>query len=116
MNFRNRLFAVGSVAYKEVLHILRDWWIMILLVTLPPIFTLMIGHAFEVTNLTDVPTILKDEDQSVESQKFAEFLSADTTFAWVKDGGKTDLLHAGVRAIVTIPKGWGAGLNNGEPL
>lgn len=118
MKIASRFFAIGSVAYKEVLHIVRDWRIMILLITLPPVFTVMIGHAFEIEDLSEVPAILKDEDQSEESAKLAEFLSTNHTFAWNKEaiGASADLLHAGVQAFVTIPKGWGNSLNNGEPI
>ena len=35
--------AIGSVAYKEFLHIARDWRILLLLISFPPVFTLVIG-------------------------------------------------------------------------
>jgi ABC-2 type transport system permease protein len=108
-----------SVSYKEILHIVRDWRIMLLLIIFPPLFALMIGSAFEVTELSRVPAILRDDDRSAESEKFSQVLSADPTFAWRKDAppvNATDLLHAGVQAIVVIPPGWGASLNNGDPI
>ena len=52
--------AIASVARKEFIHILRDWRILILIFTLPPAFTLLLGHAFEVTELTDAPALLFD--------------------------------------------------------
>ncbi|MBA2432243.1 MAG: ABC transporter permease, partial [Chthoniobacterales bacterium] len=39
--------AISSVARKEFLHIYRDRRVLILLLVLPPIFTLVFGHAFE---------------------------------------------------------------------
>ena len=47
MNFRLNPGAVASVARKEFLHIWRDRRILVLLVLLPPVFTLIFGHAFE---------------------------------------------------------------------
>ena len=46
--------ATGSVAYKEFLHILRDRRVLLLVLTLPPLFTLLFGHAFETSELTGV--------------------------------------------------------------
>ncbi len=111
------LHALWSVAYKEFLHIARDWRILILLISFPPVFTLMIGHAFEVGSLTDVPTILRDEDQSEESKQLVEHLSTKEAFRWKHEapqsGGLPDLRHAGVQGIVVIPRGWGAALVKG---
>jgi ABC-2 type transport system permease protein len=117
---RNSPQALWSVAYKEFLHIARDWRILVLLISFPPVFTLMIGHAFEVGSLTDVPTILRDEDGSPESRLLVEHLKPKEAFKWRFEppggGALPDLLHAGVHGIVVIPKGWGAGLNSGEPI
>jgi hypothetical protein len=76
------LQSIGSVARKEFIHILRDWRILILIFTLPPAFTLLLGHAFEVTELTDAPTLLIDADRSDESAKLLDQLRASKTFAW----------------------------------
>jgi ABC-2 type transport system permease protein len=118
MTFR-RPGALLSIAYKELLHIIRDWRILLLLVTLPPAFTLIMGHAFEQASLTNVPTILRNEDGSPESRKFVDFLKTKTAFSWKLETGTgplPDLLHAGVQGIVVIPSGWGHGLNSGEPI
>ena len=112
--------AIASVARKEFIHILRDWRILILIFTLPPAFTLLLGHAFEVTELTDAPALLFDADRSGESGKLVDQLRANKTFAWRDSAhlspGGLDLLRAGVQAAVVIPEGWGRGLNNGDPL
>lgn len=142
----NSLHALWSVAYKEFLHIARDWRILLLLISFPPVFTLVIGHAFEVGSLEAVPVVLCDEDQSVQSKELIAFLTEKHTddealalmdngdesgapkkkafewqpsFAWkLQPPGDRppDLLHAGARGLVTIPKGWGAGLNDAVPL
>ena len=47
---KSSLHAIASVANKEFLHILRDRRIVALILILPPFFTLLFGHAFEVRN------------------------------------------------------------------
>ena len=112
--------AIASVARKEFIHILRDWRILVLIFTLPPAFTLLLGHAFEVTDVTDAPALLFDTDHSEQSEKLVEKLRASTTFAWRDSAAVSldglDLLKAGVQAAVVIPAGWGLSLNNGDPL
>ena len=49
------LHAILSVAYKEFLHIYRDQRVLLLLLILPPLFILLFGHAFETSEMTDVP-------------------------------------------------------------
>jgi len=120
MNAIASLRSIGSVARKEFLHILRDWRILILILTLPPAFTLLFGHAFEETSITDAPAILRDADGSPQSSLLMDHLKENKTFAWrIAEGPSTqspDLLHAGVRAEVVIPPHWGESLGNGDPL
>ena len=120
MNLAASFHAIASVARKEFIHILRDWRILILIFTLPPAFTLLLGHAFEVTELTDAPALLFDEDRSEQSGKLVEKLRGSVTFAW-RDSSQTsvegiDLLKARVQAAIVIPPGWGTSLGNGDPL
>ena len=72
--------AVGSVAKKEFIHIYRDWRILVLLLILPPVFTLIFGHAFESTSSTDVPALLENADQSPLADAFVQQLLKATTF------------------------------------
>ena len=51
------LHAIASVAYKEFLHIYRDRRVLLLLLILPPLFTLLFGHAFETSEISDVPAM-----------------------------------------------------------
>jgi len=112
--------AIASVAYKEFLHIYRDRRVLLLLLILPPVFTLIFGHAFESGERTDVPALLINADQTERTQRFADLVLANETFAWQQQapgtGGETDLLGKGVRAALVIPSGWSASLANGEPL
>ena len=114
------LSGIASVAYKEILHILRDRRILILILVLPPLLTLIFGHAFEETALTHAPTSLEDRDQSAESAKFSEFIKGKDTFAWtqrpVAAAGTPDPLREGTSASLIIPAGWGRGLVAGNPI
>ena len=112
--------SIASVAQKEFLHILRDWRVLILILSLPPAFTLLLGHAFENAVIADAPALLRDSDQSPESQKLIERLRASRSFGWRDWTGAAnapvDLLHAGALAALEIPPGWGRSLGNGDPL
>jgi ABC-2 type transport system permease protein len=112
--------SIFSVAQKEFLHIVRDWRVLALILTLPPAFTLLFGYAFEVGEITDAPAVLRDEDHSEQSQKLVERLRTNKAFAWQEwdeaKSGQLDLLKARVLAVVKIPPGWGQGLSNGDPI
>lgn len=111
---------IASVAKKEFLHILRDWRVLILILSLPPAFTLLLGHAFEETAITEAPALLRDSDHSAESQKLVERLKANKTFAWQEwtgdPGQPVNLLKRRVLMAVEIPSGWGHSLSDGDPL
>jgi ABC-2 type transport system permease protein len=114
------IHAISSVAYKELLHIWRDRRIVALILVLPPFFTLLFGYAFEASELTHVPAILQNDDQSPESEKFAGFLLSKDKFSWkIKPPGSAqtpDLLREGVQAAVIIPAGWGKSMMSGETM
>lgn len=119
MKLRSSLQAISSVAVKEFIHIYRDWRILVLLLILPPIFTLIFGHAFETTGSSDVPALLENRDHSPASDEFVRQLTGETTFRWKtseKIAGAPDLLREGVQAALVIPAGWGASLKNGDPV
>ncbi len=113
------LEATASVAYKEFLHIYRDRRVLLLVLTLPPLFTLLFGHAFETGELTGVPSLMIDRDNTPRAQEFIEIISKNKTFHWRRGSPATknesDLLAHGVRAALVIPKGWDESLENGDP-
>ena len=74
--------SIASVAYKEFLHIYRDRRILILLLVLPPVFTLIFGHAFEVPDRTDTPALIRDTDHTERSARFIETAQANKAFQW----------------------------------
>jgi ABC-2 type transport system permease protein len=111
--------AIASVAYKEFLHIYRDRRVLLLLLILPPLFTLLFGHAFENTQLTDVPALLINRDDTPRAARFIDIISKDKTFQWKRPGPgfnrDSDLLANGVKASLVIPAGWSDSLSNGDP-
>lgn len=116
---RSSLVAMASVAYKEFLHIYRDRRVLLLLLILPPVFTLIFGHAFEAGERTDVPALLINRDDNTRTQAFTDLLLTNKTFRWQVQSpdatGENDLLGHGVQAALVIPAGWSASLKNGDP-
>src|SRR5215212_2696770 len=112
--------AILSVAYKEFLHIFRDRRVLLLLLILPPVFTLVFGHAFEAGEMTEVPALLINRDHSERADRFAELVRANKTFAWQTPTASTsneeDLLGNGVQAALIIPKGWSDSIATGAPV
>src|SRR6476620_10664734 len=96
--------AIASVAYKEFLHIYRDRRVLILLLTLPPVFTLIFGHAFEAGERTNVPAILVSRDTSPRAEQFVDLVLKDKTFGWRRQPptftGEEKLLENGVQATL----------------
>src|SRR5436190_23178317 len=113
------LEAVASVAYKEFLHIYRDRRVLLLVLTLPPLFTLLFGHAFETGELTGVPSLLIDRDNTPHAQEFIDIISKNKTFQWkrglpdMKD--ESSLLGHRVRAARVIAAGSHDRLEIGDP-
>jgi ABC-2 type transport system permease protein len=107
------------VAYKETLHILRDKRILILVITLPPVLTLIFGYAFGSSGITDEPVSIQDRDMSDASQAFVATTSTNAAFKWqprpANGPNVPDLLREHVAGSLIIPQGWGASLKNGDP-
>jgi ABC-type multidrug transport system permease subunit len=113
------LGAIASVAYKEFLHISRDRRVLVLLLILPPLFTLIFGHAFEANEMTEVPALLINRDGIPQTQRFIDIVIKNKTFRWRKLPPETkdesDLLKHRTFAALVIPAGWSDSLQNGNP-
>jgi ABC-2 type transport system permease protein len=113
------LQAIASVAYKEFLHIYRDRRVLLLVLILPPLFTLLFGHAFETSELTGVKSLLIDRDNTASTQELIDILLKNKTFAWRRGSvdikNESDLIGHYVRATLVIPAGWTESLANGDP-
>jgi len=109
-----------AVALKELLHLWRDRRILILVIFLPPVFTLLLGHAFEEGPLKNIPAILLDQDHSAASQKFSALLRSSEVFnlrpLTVGPGSRIELSANNLAAAVIIPSGWEKGLHNGDSI
>src|SRR5438128_10585309 len=77
---RSAIAAIGSVAYKEFLHIVRDRRVLILLLILPPVFTLVFGHAFEAEEVTNVRAMLVNRDGSPQAEHSIDLVFKNKTF------------------------------------
>ena len=117
---RSSFSAIASVAYKEFLHIYRDRRVLILLLILPPVFTLVFGHAFEAGEMKDVPALLINRDVTPRAERFMELILTNKTFAWQTQPpsttGEEDLLGHGVQAALIIPQGWSDSITTGAPV
>jgi ABC-type multidrug transport system permease subunit len=111
---------ISSVAYKEFLHIYRDRRILLLLLILPPLFTLLFGHAFEGNSVTDIPALLVVRDQVPLTDRLVDILSKNKTFKWRREDpattNETDLLGNRVKASLVVPTGWAESLMKGNPM
>jgi len=116
---RRSFNAILSVAYKEFLHIYRDRRVLILLLILPPVFTLVFGHAFEAGEMKNVPALLINRDQTERAERFMSLILANKTFEWQTQPpsitDEADLLGHGVQAALIIPKGWSDSIATGAP-
>ena len=117
---RGSFSAIASVAYKEFLHIYRDRRVLMLLLILPPVFTVIFGHAFESGERKNVPAIFVNQDGTPRAERFVELLRTNKTFAWREQApgqeNESDLLGQGVRAILIIPNGWSESVTQGDPM
>ncbi len=113
------LNAIRSVAHKEMLHILRDRRVLLLILILPPMFTLLFGHAFETSEIDDIPGILVNRDVNERTQRFVDIILKNKTFRWRQASAglanESNLLGNGVKAALVIPQGWSDSLSAGNP-
>jgi ABC-2 type transport system permease protein len=78
--------AILTIAYKEFVHVWRDRRVLALIVVLPPFFTFVFGHAFEVTSIRDVPTMFYNADGSPTSERLADLLHGKDVLATMVEG------------------------------
>ena len=116
---KSSFHAIASVAYKEFLHIYRDRRVLLLLLILPPLFTLLFGHAFETSEISDVPAMLINRDNNARTQRFIDIVLQNKTFRWRQAPpeitNESDLLANRVQATLVIPQGWSDSLSAGNP-
>src|ERR1700757_3473641 len=123
MNLFDSLKAILTIAYKEFVHVWRDRRVLLLILVLPPFFTLVFGHAFEGSNVRDVSTMFLERDNNPDKVRkdINDLLqSLKDTFVWKKwvgdAKGSINLVQNGADAAVVIPQGWGKSLQDGTPI
>jgi ABC-2 type transport system permease protein len=119
LRMNSSIHAILSVAYKEFLHIYRDKRVLLLLLILPPLFILLFGYAFESSDITDVPGLLVNRDNTPRTQRFIDIVQKNKTFQWRQAPPETtnesNLLAHHVQAALIVPPGWSDSLNAGNP-
>ena len=69
MNFRR----LRAIAWKESMHVLRDWRSLALSIAIPLILILLFGYALNL-DLDNVPTVVWDQSRSPESREFLSMI------------------------------------------
>jgi ABC-2 type transport system permease protein len=101
MNLLDSLKAILTIAYKEFVHVWRDRRVLLLILVLPPFFTLVFGHAFEGAAVRDVSTMFLNADGSSESQKFTDLLhSKDVLGALVEGSDNPDKVRKDINDLL----------------
>lgn len=109
----------AAVVRKEVLQTLRDRRVMFMLVFAPFLQTLVLGFAVNF-DVDRVPTVVADQDGSVESRLHLRRLLADGTLLRVGDvssaeEGAAALDRGEAAAAIVIPPRFGSDLLAGRP-
>jgi ABC-type multidrug transport system ATPase subunit/ABC-type multidrug transport system permease subunit len=86
VNFVDSWNAILTIAYKEFVHVWRDRRVLLLILVLPPFFTVVFGHAFGGAAIRDVPTMFLNADGDSESERFANLLHGQDIFAALVEG------------------------------
>jgi len=93
VNFLDSWNAILTIAYKEFVHVWRDRRVLLLILVLPPFFTVVFVHAFGGAAIRDVPTMFLNADGDSESERFANLLHGQDIFSALIEGsddpGKT---------------------------
>src|SRR6202045_4287476 len=69
MNFVDSWNAILTIAYKEFIHIWRDRRVLLLILVLPPFFTVVFGHAFGGAAIPGVTTPFLNTGGGRENEK-----------------------------------------------
>jgi ABC-type multidrug transport system ATPase subunit/ABC-type multidrug transport system permease subunit len=86
MNLIDSWNAILTIAYKEFVHVWRDRRVLLLILVLPPFFTVVFGHAFGGSAIRDVPTMFLNADGDSESERFANLLHGQDIFTALIEG------------------------------
>jgi hypothetical protein len=86
MNFVDSWNAILTFAHKQFIHIWRDRGFFLVILVLPPFFTIVFGHAFAYPTIRYVPTMFLDADRDNEREKFYNLLHGRDIFTALVEG------------------------------
>ena len=108
---------VGAIARKELIHISRDWRILVGVAVLPLVQLLLFAYAisFDVRN---VPTIVYDSDNTAQSRSYIDAATNSGFFhvtRYVSSGSEIDGVFDRGEAMVAIviSRGFGTAISSG---
>ncbi len=116
----NRSLAMlSAVINKEVRQTIRDKRMMALLLFVPFVQLILFGHAVDL-DVDQVPTVIVDQDRSVESRHHIQRLLADGTLRGVASTPDVEtaerMMELGQAAVVlVIPSDFSADIARGRP-
>lgn len=113
------LTRVLALALKEWMHIVRDIRTLYFALGMPVVMLVIFGYAvsFDIDN---VPTVVVDQDHTLESRELVHHLFAGTTFHDIAryeraDDVETAFRRGNAKLGIVIPPGYGRKLGQGEP-
>lgn len=108
---------VGAIARKELIHISRDWRILVGVAVLPLVQLLLFAYAisFDVRN---VPTIVYDSDNTAQSRSYVDAATNAGFFhvtRYVSSGSEIDGVfdRGEARVAIVISRGFGTAISSG---
>ena len=109
---------LGAVAYKEILHVLRDPATRFVFV-IPVVQLLLFGYAIDL-EVTNIPTAVVDLDQTAESRELVDMFDNTRTFDVGDrfaslDAADEAIVAGGVQVALVIPHDFARDLRRGEP-
>ncbi len=115
--FMAQWVALGSMVRKELVQTFRDRRMVFMMVAVPLLQLTIFGYAVDM-DVTHVPLVVQDEDQSAASRKFIEEVLAGETF---EDAGRVEKAREAVSRLVegrasvalVIPRSF-AGMESGR--
>lgn len=107
-----------AVFRKELLHIRRDRAVLLMAVMMPVMQLIMFGFIDQTVH--DIPTVVVDQDRSVQSREFIDKLRATKTFDIERmtestESARTDIVAGRAGAAVVIPPDFHDKRSRGTP-
>lgn len=110
---------VKAIAYKEVLHILRDKRTLFVAIAMPVLMLLLYGYAIDM-DLKQITIGILDQDQSIQSKWLIERMTENPTFKWTQVITHNNQIEKGFqtqryRVALIIPYGFSKQQIQGKP-